>query len=97
MFLSGRIEKGETLTSGSAGWYLRMKDGTLVQAIETADYWEKEEQQSQEGKLVAIVKPDKPGRALCGQAVYQGVIGKDPGQDRQIPLFSLLFAMDRDK
>jgi len=97
VFIAATIEKGETLPSGSAGWYLRMQDGTLVQAIEAANYWEKEEQAAQDGKVVAIVRPEKPGRAFCGQGVYEGLMGKDPTQDKKIPLVALLFAMDRDK
>jgi hypothetical protein len=92
-----RIERGQTLPSGSAAWFLRMADGTLLQAIESADYWEKQEQDSQEGKRVAVISPTKPGRAFCGRAVYQGLIGKDPDQDKKIPLVSVLFAMDRRK
>jgi hypothetical protein len=98
VFITARIGKGETLPSGAAGWSLRMKDGTMAQAIEASDYWEKEEQTSQEGKLVALVAPNKPGRAFCGQAVYQGMVGKDATvEDQKIPLFAVLFAMDRDK
>jgi hypothetical protein len=95
VFVTARIERGQTLPSGSAGWYLRMRDGTLLQAVESANFWEKQEQDSQEGKIVALVDPNKPGRLLCGHAVYQGLIGKDPAQDKKIPLISVLFAMDR--
>ena len=98
VFLAGKIERWDPLSAGGAGWHLRMRDGTVVQAIETASFWEKQEQDSQErGKRAAFVKPNKPGRIFCGQAVYQGLAGKDPAQSTPIPLFSVLFAMDRDK
>jgi hypothetical protein len=98
VFLTGRIERGQTMPSGSANWYLRLKDGALVQAIETADFWEKQEQAAQSGGTAAVVEPEKPGRALCIQGVYEGVAGKSPEQpDQKIPLVSVLFAMDRSK
>jgi hypothetical protein len=97
IFFTARIERGQTLPSGSAGWSLRMQDGSPLQAIETANFWEKQEQASQEGGAVAIVKPEKPGRVLCAQGVYEGVAGKAADQDGKIPLVSVLFAMDRDK
>jgi hypothetical protein len=96
VFITAKIEKGETLPSGSAVWLLRMSDGTAVQAVETADFWEKEEQATQEGKFVAIVNPTTPGRAFCGQGVYQGLVGKE-GDQKKVPVVSALFAMDRDK
>jgi hypothetical protein len=97
VFIAATIEKGETLSSGSAGWYLKMPDGTRVQALEMANFWEKQEQDSQEGKTVALHEPNKPGRALCAQAVYEGLSGKDPSEDKKIPLISVLYAMDRRK
>jgi hypothetical protein len=97
VFLTGKIEQWDPLSSGGARWHLRMRDGTVVQAIETAAFWEKQEQDSQDGKRAAFVKPNKPGRRFCGQAVYQGLAGKDPAQSTPIPLFSVLYAMDRDK
>jgi hypothetical protein len=97
VFVVAKIERGQTLPSGSAGWSLRMNDGTVLQAVESAQYWEKEEQDSQQGKIVALVDPNKPGRAFCAHAVYQGLLGKDPDQDKKIPLISVLFAMDRRK
>jgi hypothetical protein len=96
IFITAKIEKGETTPSGSAVWLLRMPDGTAVQAVETADFWEKEAQATQEGKFVAIVNPTTPGRAFCGQAVYQGLVGKEADQTK-VPVVSALFAMDRDK
>jgi hypothetical protein len=98
VFITATIEKGETLPSGAAGWSLRMRDGSVVQAIETANFWEKEEQAAQEGGgAVAIVKPEKPGRALCGQGVYEGLVGRTSDPDTKVPLVSMLFAMDRDR
>jgi len=96
VFITAKIEKGETLPSGSTGWILRMHDGARVQAVETADFWAKQEQESEDGKYVALVKPEKPGRILCAQAVYQGQAGKGPDQDQKVPVFAVLFAMDRE-
>jgi hypothetical protein len=98
VFITASIEKGDPLVAGGEAWILKMRDGSLVQAAEMADFLEKQEQSTQGGKLVALDKPNKPGRAFCGQAVYQGLKGKDPMQDeRKIPLFSMLYAVDRDK
>ena len=97
VFIAGKIEDWHTLPSGSVVWYVRMRDRTRLEVIETESIWEKQEQVSQEGKYVAIVKPEKPGRAFCAHGVYQGEVGKDPKQDKNIPLVSALFAMDRDK
>jgi hypothetical protein len=97
VFVTGTIEKGDTLTSGALGWHLRMRDGTVVQAVEMQSFLQKQEQAAQDGKGVALEKPYKPGRTFCGQGVYQGVLGKDPNDSqKQIPLISMLFAMDRD-
>jgi hypothetical protein len=97
VFIRARIDRGATLPSGSAGWLLRMRDGATVQAVESADFWEKQEQESQQGKVVALVRPNKPGRALCGHGVYQGLAARDPAADRNIPLVAMIFSMDRDK
>jgi hypothetical protein len=97
VFITARIERGEALSMGGAGWLLRMQDGTRVQAVESADFWEKQEQDAQQGKVVALDKPTKPGRAFCGQGVYQGLAGKSPKQDANTPLIAMLFSMDRDK
>jgi hypothetical protein len=97
VFITGTIEQGKSLGSGTQGWLLRMRDGTVVQAIEMQNFLEKEEQAAQDGKWVALEKPNKPGRAFCGQGVYQGIMGKDPDHpDKPIPLVSILFAMDRE-
>jgi len=98
VFIVATIEKGDPLVAGGEAWLLKMKDGSLVQAAEMANFLEKQEQDTQGGKLLALDKPNKPGRAFCGQAVYQGRNGKDPMQDqKKIPLFSMLYAVDRDK
>jgi hypothetical protein len=97
VFIRGKIEKGDMLPSGGAGWYVRIRDGTIVQAIETADYFEQEEQASPDGKGGALVAPNRPRRAFCGNGVYQGMLGKDPDQGKPVPLFAMLFVMDRDK
>ena len=97
VFIIGTIEQGKSLGSGTQGWLLRMRDGTVVQAIEMQNFLEKEEQAAQDGKPVALEKPNKPGRVFCGQGVYQGTMGKDPDHpEKPIPLVSVLFAMDRE-
>lgn len=95
VFLVGTVEKGGTLPSGAGGWLLKMADGSTVQAIESVDFWVKEEQGSEHSTGTPVVKPYVPGRKLCAQGVYQGVRGKDGAQ--AVPLFSLMFAMDRGK
>jgi len=97
VFIRATIEEGEILPSGSARWYLRMQDGTLVEAVEGAGFREKQEQAAQDSKQSALVSPEKPHRAFCAHGIYQGVAGKDPAKDAKIPLVSVLFAMDRKK
>ena len=97
VFIVGVIERGGTLASGAGGWSLRMQDGSQAQAIETAGLWEKQEQAAQDGGVTAIVDPETPGRLLCAHGIYQGVVGKASGQSADIPLVSVLFAMDRDQ
>jgi hypothetical protein len=98
VFIRGTIVKGAPLVSGGEAWYLRMKDGTLVQAAEMADFMQKQDQDTQGDKLSALNNPNKPGRAFCGTGIYQGVLGKDPEQpDKKVPLFSIMYAMDRDE
>jgi len=97
---SATIEKGDTLPSGAQGWILRMPDHSLIQAIETAGLWQKQEQAQQDapkGATTAIVNPDAPGREFCAHGVYQGMKGRSPegGEGKNIPLVSILFAMDR--
>lgn len=95
VFITGRIERGESLPSGSWGWTLETSDGTEVEAIEPAEYWEKEEQAQQEGGPAAIVKPNLRGRRVCGYGIYQGMIGRSLKGDQNVPLVSVLFAIDR--
>jgi hypothetical protein len=97
VFVSGMIERGESLPSGAWGWSLQMMDGSEVQAIESADYWQKQQQVQQEGNALAIVKPNAPGRKLCAHGIYQGLIGKSLKGDGNVPLVSVLFALDRRK
>jgi hypothetical protein len=97
VFITGTIERGRNLDSGALGWQLRMRDGTVAQAVETQNFLQKQDAAAQDSKVAALQKPNKPGRTFCGQGVYQGMIGKDPDHpDKSIPLFSMLFAMDRD-
>jgi len=97
VFLKGRIERTDSMTAGGFVWYVTLADGTRVQAVEMANFLEKQDQLAQDGKYVALVKPNKPGRAFCGQGVYQGVAGKSPDSETKIPQFSMLFVMDRDR
>jgi hypothetical protein len=96
LFIVSKIDRGAALEGGGMAWMLKTKDGKRVQALEGANFWEKQEQDSQTGKQVAIVKPTKSGRSFCGQGVYQGESAKDPDQGSNIPLISMLFSMDRD-
>jgi hypothetical protein len=97
VFVAGTIERGESLPSGAWGWSLEMRDGSEVQAIEPAEYWQKQEQAQQDGSAVAIEKPNAPGRKLCAHGIYQGLIGKSPQRDGNVPLVTVLFALDRRK
>jgi hypothetical protein len=97
VFVSGTIARGESLPSGAWGWSLEMTDGSEVQAIESAEYWQKQQQAQQGGSALAIVKPSAPGRKLCAHGVYQGLIGKSLKRDGNVPLISVLFALDRRK
>jgi hypothetical protein len=98
VFIVASIEKGDPLVAGGEAWILKMKDGMLAQAAEMADLMEKQDQATQGGKLTSLEKPNRPGRALCGQAVYQGLNGRAaPTDEKKIPLFSMLYTMDRDK
>jgi len=97
VFLTGTIVRGASLAEGDQGWYLRMKDGTVVEVVERADYLQKQEQDTQGDRLGALNQPDKPGRVLCGHGYYLGALGADPEKgDKKIPLYSMLFALDRN-
>jgi hypothetical protein len=97
VFITGTIERGESLPSGAWGWSLKMEDGSEVQAIEPAEYWQKQEQAQEDSSTGAIVKPNARGRKLCARGIYQGLIGKSPNQEGNVPLVSVLFALDRRK
>ncbi len=97
VFISGKILRGGSLSSGSSGWSLKLQDGSELQAIEPAESWEKQEQVQQEGGPAAIVKPYTPGRTFCGQGIYQGPIGKSLDSGQSVPLVEVLFGMDRAK
>jgi hypothetical protein len=97
VFITAKIESGDTLSSGGEAWFLRLPDGTLIQAIEMANFWEQQAVAAQDSKATAIVKPGKAGRAFCGHGVYQGVVGKHPTEDKKVPLVSVMYAMDRAK
>jgi hypothetical protein len=97
---SATIVQGDTLSSGAQAWILRLKDHSLLQAIEPTGLWQKQEQAQQDapkGAVTAIVNPDAPGREFCAHGVYQGLKGRAPGEGKNIPLVSILFAMDRSK
>ncbi len=95
VFIVGVIEHGQSLPSGAWGWSLKMSDGSEIQAIEAAEYWQKQEQAQQEGGPTAIVMPYARGRKLCGNGIYQGMTGRSLNGTGQVPLVSLLFSMDR--
>lgn len=99
VFLRGTIEKGDQLVAGGWAWIVKMKDGTRVQAAEMQDFITKQDQETVgNSKAMTLDKPSKPGRAFCGHAVFQGIKGKDPDQaDKKIPLFSMLYTIDREK
>jgi hypothetical protein len=97
VFFSGKVEAFAPMPDGGAGWRLRMPDGKPAQAVEMASFWEKQEQESQDTKPAALIQPNRPGRMLCGQGVYQGLTGEDPGHNGKIPVIAALYAMDRDR
>jgi hypothetical protein len=99
VFIRGTIEKGDQLVAGGWAWIVKMNDGSLLQAAEMQDFITKQDQETVgNSKAMTLDRPGKPGRAFCGQAVFQGVKGKAPNQEGQkIPLFSMLYAIDRDK
>ena len=99
VFIRGTIEKGDQLVAGGWAWILKMTDGSRVQAAEMQDFITKQDQETVgNSKAMTLDKPSKAGRVVCGQAVFQGMKGKDPNQeDKKIPLFSMLYAIDREK
>lgn len=97
VFLRGRIERADNLAAGGIVWVLTLPDGSHAQAIEAANFLQKQDEAAQESKTAGLVKPNKAGRMLCGQGVYQGKVGKSPEDgDSKLPLVSMMFSMDRD-
>lgn len=96
VFITGVIEAGQSLPSGGSVWSLKLKDGSEVQAVESAEYTEKQEEAQQAGGHATMLHPYTPKRLLCAYGVYQGTIGMplDPKKGH-VPLVSVLFAMDR--
>jgi hypothetical protein len=94
---SGVVERGQALSSGGSVWAVRLKDGSELQAVETASYAAKQEEAQQNGGSATMIHPYTPGRVLCAYGVYQGITGLSLNQKRQVPLVSVLFAMDRHR
>jgi hypothetical protein len=95
VFITGVIKSGQSLASGGSVWALRLKDGSEVQAVESPEYTEKQEEAQQAGGPATMVHPYTPRRLLCAYGVYQGPIGMALNQHGRVPLISVLFAMDR--
>lgn len=95
VFLTGVIKAGQSSPSGTSAWSLRLKDGTEVQAVESVEYVQKQEEAQQGGGKATMVRPYTPGRLLCVYGVYQGNIGMALDRHGRVPLISVLFAMDR--
>lgn len=95
VFITGVIKAGRSLSSGGSVWSLRLKDGSEVQAVETAEYAQKQDEAQQAGGHATMLHPYTPGRLLCAYGIYQGPIGMALDQKRRVPLVSVLFAMDR--
>jgi len=98
VFLTGKIKAGQSMPSGGSVWALTLPDGSEIQAIESPEYTEKQEEaQQQPGAPQSTSHPYTPGRLLCVYGVYQGDIGMALGKPQHVPLVSVLFAMDRSK
>ena len=97
VFVTGAIKAGQTMSSGGSVWSLKLKDGSEVQAVESAQYTAKEEESQQGGGLAEMLHPYTPGRLLCAYGVYQGNIGTALDQHARVPMVSVIFAMDRRK
>jgi hypothetical protein len=97
VFVTGVIKAGQSMSSGGSVWSLKLQDGSEIQAIETPEYTEKQEEAQQSGGHATMVHPYTAGRLLCAYGVYQGDIGMALGQPRHVPLVSILFAIDRTK
>lgn len=95
--VTGVIKAGQSLPSGGSVWSLRLKDGSEIQAIETPEFMQKQDEAQQSGGHATMSHPYTPGRFLCAYGVYQGNIGMALQQPGRVPLISILFAMDRLK
>ncbi len=95
VFVTGVIRRGQPLAAGGSVWSLRLKDGSELQAVESAQYTEKQEEAQQGGGKATMIHPFTPGRMLCAYGVYQGDIGLALSGHGHVPLVSVLFAMDR--
>jgi hypothetical protein len=95
VFVSGVIQQGRPLPSGGSVWSLKLKDGSELQAVETAQYSDKQEEAQQGGGKATMIHPYTPRRMLCAYGVYQGDIGLALNGHGHVPLVSVLFAMDR--
>lgn len=95
VFITGTVKQGEPLASGGSVWALRLKGGGELQAVEPAQYSDKQEEAQQAGGHPTMVHPFTPGRMLCGYGVYQGDIGMALNGHGHVPLLSMFFAMDR--
>ena len=95
VFVTGVIEQGQSLPSGGSVWAVRLRNGSEVQAVETAQYAEKQEEAQQGGGNTTMVHPYTRGRMLCAYGFYQGNTGLGLNGHGHVPLVSVLFAMDR--
>ena len=95
VFVTGVIEAGRSMPDGGSVWSLKLKGGREIQAVESAEYTEKQEEAQQGGGHATMVHPYTSGRLLCAYGVYQGDIGMALNQHGHVPLVSVLFAMDR--
>lgn len=97
VFVSGVVQAGQSLPAGGSVWALKLRNGSEVQAVESAQYTEKQEEAQQGGGKATMVHPYTRGRMLCAYGVYQGNIGLALGGHGHVPLISVLFAMDRGR
>ncbi len=95
VFVIGVIKAGRSLPSGGSVWSLRLRDRSEIQAVETPQYAEKQDEAQQAGGHATMLHPYTPGRLLCAYGVYQGMTGMALDQKGHVPLISVLFAMDR--
>lgn len=95
VFVTGVIEAGRALPGGGSIWSLKLKDGSEIQAVESAEYADKQEEAQQGGGHATMIHPFTPKRLLCAYGVYQGNIGLALDGHGHVPLVSILLAMDR--